>query len=148
VEIRKEHDALTEEKAGLEALLASDDAAVDRLPAWERGNVRQTFSKETALGARRTQFADAPDIDLDLEQALIEKEPITVVMLRKGLDPWHEGSPSWPVAAAVQGRRQGRLVFHAEHHQTRFIVAHRRARPSRWASTSCPAGVGMASRSA
>ncbi len=84
MEIRKEFDGLTGEKAEIESLLASD-AKQWQTVAWEVGNVRKTFSKETALGARRTKFAQAPVADLAaIEQAMIEKEPITVVISEKG----------------------------------------------------------------
>src|SRR5690606_12487909 len=75
---------LTGEKAEIEALLGSD-AKQWQTVAWEIGNVRKTFSKETELGARRTTFAEAPVADLAaIEQAMIEKEPITVVISEKG----------------------------------------------------------------
>ncbi|MDP2122020.1 MAG: DNA topoisomerase IV subunit A [Hoeflea sp.] len=84
MEIRKEFDGLTGEKAEIEALLASD-AKQWQTVAWEVGNVRKMFSKETELGARRTTFAEAPVADLAaIEQAMIEKEPITVVISDKG----------------------------------------------------------------
>ncbi|WP_394689924.1 DNA topoisomerase IV subunit A [Hoeflea sp.] len=84
LEIRKEFDGLTAEKAEIESLLASE-AKQWQTVAWEVGNVRQTFSKETELGARRTAFAEAPVADLAaIEQAMIEKEPITVVISEKG----------------------------------------------------------------
>ncbi len=83
LEIRKEFDALSKEKAEIEELLGSESkqwAAV----AWEIGDVRKTFSKETALGKRRTTFADAPVADVEaIQQAMIEKEPITVVISEK-----------------------------------------------------------------
>src|SRR5690606_2007501 len=42
-------------------------------------------AKATAIGRRRTQFALAPDTDLEaIQQAMIEKEPVTVVMSEKG----------------------------------------------------------------
>jgi len=84
LEIRKEFDGLTEEKAGIEELLASESKQWSTV-AWEIGNVRKTFSKETELGRRRTHFADAPVADLEaIQQAMIEKEPITVVISEKG----------------------------------------------------------------
>ena len=47
--------------------------------------VRDTFGPKTPLGKRRTQFADAPEHDLAaIEEALIEREPITVVVSDKG----------------------------------------------------------------
>ncbi|MAY63775.1 MAG: DNA topoisomerase IV subunit A [Rhizobiales bacterium] len=83
LEIRKEFDNLSKEKAEIEELLGSEPkqwAAV----AWEIGDVRKTFSKETELGRRRTTFADAPVADVEaIQQAMIEKEPITVVISEK-----------------------------------------------------------------
>jgi topoisomerase-4 subunit A len=83
VEIRREHEALTREQKGLEGLLASDDEQWARI-AGEIREVKERFSKKTDLGRRRTDFAEAPEIDADLEQALIDKEPITVVCSEKG----------------------------------------------------------------
>ena len=45
---------------------------------------REAYSKKTALGRRRSTFADAPVIEVDLDQAMIEKEPITVILSEKG----------------------------------------------------------------
>ena len=45
---------------------------------------REAYSKKTELGRRRSTFADAPAIEVDLEQAMIEKEPITVILSEKG----------------------------------------------------------------
>ncbi|QRM54935.1 DNA topoisomerase IV subunit A [Sinorhizobium sp. BG8] len=83
-EIRKEFDALTQEKADIEALLASDDKQWQTV-AWEIGEVKKKFAKATELGRRRTQFAEAPQADEEaIQQAMIEKEPITVVVSEKG----------------------------------------------------------------
>jgi topoisomerase-4 subunit A len=83
-EIRKEFDALTEEKKQIEALLASDAKQWQTI-AWEIGKVREKFGPETELGKRRTTFADAPEHDLtDIHHAMIEKEPITVIVSEKG----------------------------------------------------------------
>ena len=83
-EIRKEFDGLTEEKAGIEALLASEDHQWKTV-AWEIGEVKKTFAKDTELGARRTDFAEAIEIDLEaVQQAMIEKEPVTIVVSDKG----------------------------------------------------------------
>ena len=60
MEIRKEHDALTEEQGQIEALLASEDKQWKTVE-WEIKEVRKTFGPDTPLGKRRTDFADAPD---------------------------------------------------------------------------------------
>ncbi len=83
MEIRTEHDALTKEQTALNELLASDDrqwaSISDDIKA-----MKERFSKKTPLGRRRTDFAEAPEIDVDLDQAMIEKEPVTVVCSEKG----------------------------------------------------------------
>lgn len=85
-EIRKEFEKLSEEKEGIEALLAST-ARQWKTVRWEVAKVRQTFDpeKNQALGKRRTTFAEAPEHDLEeVHEALIEREPITVVLSEKG----------------------------------------------------------------
>ncbi|QGG90076.1 DNA topoisomerase IV subunit A [Agrobacterium sp. MA01] len=83
-EIRKEHDALSAEKAEIESLLASTDKQWQTV-AWEIGEVKKKYAKATELGRRRTVFSDAPDADVEaIQQAMIEKEPITVVISEKG----------------------------------------------------------------
>ncbi|WP_313615374.1 DNA topoisomerase IV subunit A [Agrobacterium sp.] len=84
IEIRTEFDALTKEKADIEALLASDDKQW-QVVSFEIGEVKKKYAKATELGRRRTQFADAPDADIEaIQQAMIEKEPVTVVISEKG----------------------------------------------------------------
>ncbi|NRF08198.1 DNA topoisomerase IV subunit A [Agrobacterium pusense] len=83
-EIRKEFNELTNEKAEIEALIASDDKQWQTI-AWEIGEVKKKYAKATELGRRRTQFADAPDADIEaIQQAMIEKEPVTIVISQKG----------------------------------------------------------------
>src|SRR5690606_31989954 len=62
-EIRREHDSLSSEKAGIEKLLASDSLQW-RTVRWEVEEVRRKFGPETELGRRRTTFAAAPTIDV------------------------------------------------------------------------------------
>ncbi|CUX51039.1 MULTISPECIES: DNA topoisomerase IV subunit A [Agrobacterium] len=84
IEIRKEHDELSSEKAEIEALLASDEKQWQTV-AWEIGEVKKKYAKATEIGRRRTQFADAPDADIEaIQQAMIEKEPVTIVISQKG----------------------------------------------------------------
>jgi topoisomerase-4 subunit A len=83
IEIKAEHDKLSKERRELKQLLKSDELQWERI-ATEVKEVRQRYGKSTALGRRRTSFADAPAVDVDLDQVLIEKEPITVVLSDKG----------------------------------------------------------------
>lgn len=83
-EIRTEFDGLTKEKAEIEALLASEPKQWQTI-AWQIGEVKKKFAKATDIGRRRSQFSDAPETDLEaIQQAMIEKEPVTVVISEKG----------------------------------------------------------------
>jgi topoisomerase-4 subunit A len=84
MEIRTEDKDLRAELKGIKSLLTSEDEQWKRV-ADEIRKVRETFGPKTPLGKRRTQFADAPEHDLAaIEEALVEREPITVVMSEKG----------------------------------------------------------------
>src|SRR6185295_5243010 len=84
IEIRKEFDALKAEKADLKALLKSEERQW-KCVAYEISEVKRAFGPDTKLGKRRTGFADAPEIDLDeMQEAMIEREPVTVVLSEKG----------------------------------------------------------------
>jgi topoisomerase-4 subunit A len=84
MELRKEHADLTTEKGHLEALLASDKRQWGAITT-EIAELKKAYGKDTPLGARRTEFADAPDADMAaVETAFIEREPITVILSEKG----------------------------------------------------------------
>jgi topoisomerase-4 subunit A len=83
VEIKAEHDKLSKERRDLKSLLKSDDLQWERITD-EVKATREAYSKKTELGRRRSTFADAPAIEVDLDQAMIEKEPITVILSEKG----------------------------------------------------------------
>jgi topoisomerase-4 subunit A len=84
MELKREHNQLTEEKGSIEKLLGSE-AAQWKTVSWEIREVRKAFGPETALGRRRTAFADAPvTSDIDFAEALVEREPITVLVSEKG----------------------------------------------------------------
>jgi topoisomerase-4 subunit A len=83
VEIKAEHDKLSKERRELKQLLKSDELQWERISEEVRAT-RERYSKKTELGRRRTTFADAPEIDIDLDAALVEKEPITVILSDKG----------------------------------------------------------------
>jgi len=84
IEIRTEFDALTTEKNGLELLLGSDRRQWGAITV-QVEDLKTAYGKDTPLGARRTQFASAPQTDLaDIETAMIEREPVTIVLSEKG----------------------------------------------------------------
>lgn len=83
-EIRKEFAALEAEKIEIEGLLGSEEQQWQTV-ATEIRKVRKDYSKDTKLGARRTLFEKAVEVDDSaIYEAMIEKEPITVVLSQKG----------------------------------------------------------------
>ena len=113
MEIRREHDALTDELAQLENLLASDGAQWQRVSD-EIREVRRRFGKDTPLGRRRTDFADAPEIDFDISTTMIEREPITVVCSEKGWIRALKGHLEDTSGLSFKDGDRARFVFHAE----------------------------------
>jgi len=84
MQLKTELDELTKEKEQVEGLLASE-ATQWKTIAWDIRQVKKTFGPETAIGKRRTDFADMPETtDIDLTQAMVEREPVTVVISKKG----------------------------------------------------------------
>jgi len=84
IEIKQEDKELRVERKSLKALIGSEKEQWNRV-ADEIREVRANFSTKTPLGKRRTIFAEAPEHDLAaIEQALVEREPITVIVSEKG----------------------------------------------------------------
>jgi topoisomerase-4 subunit A len=84
MEIRKEDKDLRAEKKSLEDLIRSEKNQWKTV-ADEIRKVRAAFGPKTPLGKRRTDFAQAPEHDeAEIEAAMVEREPITVVVSEKG----------------------------------------------------------------
>ena len=83
VEIKAEHDKLSKERRELKQLLKSEELQWERISD-EVKATRERYSKKTELGRRRSSFAEAPEIAVDLDEVLTEKEPITVILSEKG----------------------------------------------------------------
>lgn len=84
LELRKEHDALLVEKGQIEALLASDRRQWGVITK-EINDLKKAYGRDNPLGPRRTTLGEIPDTgDIDLDAALIEREPITVILSEKG----------------------------------------------------------------
>ena len=114
IEIRKEEADLQEEKAGIEALLASEETQWKTV-AWEIGQTKKKFGKDTDLGARRTTFAEPVEIDMEaVAEAMIEREPVTVVVSEKGWIRALKGhAADFDVLTFKEGDRL-KTAFHAQ----------------------------------
>ncbi len=83
MELRRERDGLAEERGGLDALLASDQRQRTRMKK-DLGKLLERYGPQTLLGKRRTTISEAaPAADIPLE-AMIEREPITVILSQRG----------------------------------------------------------------
>ncbi|WP_304614125.1 DNA topoisomerase IV subunit A [Paracoccus sp. (in: a-proteobacteria)] len=83
IELRAERDALLTEREGLQAMLDSEAAQWARI-ADQLKEVRNLFGKSRPEGQRRTTISEATEMPvIDLE-AMIEREPVTVVLSKMG----------------------------------------------------------------
>ncbi len=91
IELRQEHKQLSEEKGHLEALLASDKKQWGEITK-QIGELKKAYPKFLKDGVtkhpkwcRRTDFATPNEVNLDdVATAMIEREPITVILSEKG----------------------------------------------------------------
>ena len=115
MQLRKEHDALMKEKAEVETLLA-DEVRQWKTIAGQIRDLRKTYGPETPLGRRRSRFAEAP-ASADVERAsaaLVEREPITVVVSEKGWIRALKGHVTDLAGLAFKGDDKLRASFLAE----------------------------------
>ncbi len=114
MELKREFEALSLEKSEVEALLGSPDKQWKVVAAQIR-DVKKSFSQDTALGKRRSVFADAPDVgDIDLTEAMVEREPLTVVLSKKGWIRALKGHVSDLTSVQFKGDDELALSFHTE----------------------------------
>ena len=83
MELKREQEALEKEKADLEQLLGSDARQRTRMKR-DLARMIERYGLQTTLGARRTAIEEAgPTREIPLE-AMIEREPITVILSQRG----------------------------------------------------------------
>ncbi len=113
MELIAERDALMKERAGLADLLDSDRLQWKQIGV-ELEAVRKQFGKGTKLGDRRTAFVEAGEVAEVPFEAMIEREPITVICSKMG---WIRSMKGHVDLATEQKFKDGdgpRFAFHAE----------------------------------
>lgn len=115
MEIRKEHDALVRERDGLEKLIKSEARQWTAIGK-QIAEVKDMFGPKTPLGKRRTEIGRAPvaAVAAELDEALTEREPVTVVCSAKG---WIRAMKGHGLAAADFKYKEGdsgRFVIEAQ----------------------------------
>ena len=113
MELQAERDRLMEERADLDDLLSEEGLQWARI-ADELREVRTKFGAKSEGGARRTIFAEAGEVEDVPIEAMIEKEPITVVCSQMG---WIRAMKGHVDLGAEMKFRDGdgpRFAFHAQ----------------------------------
>ncbi|HEU5048366.1 MAG TPA: DNA topoisomerase IV subunit A [Rickettsiales bacterium] len=83
IEIRQENDNLLKEQEELNEIANSDEKRA-KVIAKEIKEIKKAFGEATEIGRRRTEFADAPAVSVISIEALVEKEPITIICSKMG----------------------------------------------------------------
>ncbi len=141
MELQAERDRLMEERANLDDLLAEEDLQWNKI-AEELREVRGKFGAKVEGGARRTMFAEAGEVeDVPLE-AMIEKEPITVVCSQMG---WIRAMKGHVDLSSEMKFRDGdgpRFAFHAQT-TDKLLILGSQGRVYTLAANGLPGGRGL-----
>ncbi|NHM20307.1 DNA topoisomerase IV subunit A [Tritonibacter mobilis] len=141
IELTRERDALREERAGLADLLDNEDLQWKKITEQLRETKKQ-FGKDYEGGSRRTQFAEAGEVeDVPLE-AMIDREPITVVCSQMGWIRAMTGHIDLNRELKFKDGDGPRFIFHAET-TDRLLVFGSNGRFYTLSAANLPGGRGM-----
>jgi topoisomerase-4 subunit A len=113
MELIAERDALQKERAGLVGLLESDAKQWKQIGR-DLDEVRKNFGKNTKLGARRSTFAEAGEAEEITLEAMIDREPITVICSQMGWIRALKGHVDLGLEQKFKDGDTARFAFHAE----------------------------------
>ncbi|MBL4918411.1 DNA topoisomerase IV subunit A [Szabonella alba] len=113
MELIAERDALMKERAALDDLLADPRLQWKRIGA-DLADVQKTFGNSWDKGRRRTTFAEAGVVEDVPFEAMIEREPITVICSKMGWIRAMKGHVPLDTEAKFKDGDEGRFLFHAE----------------------------------
>ncbi|MDD9739752.1 MAG: DNA topoisomerase IV subunit A [Marinovum algicola] len=136
-----ERDALMEERAGLEDLLENEGLQWDRISD-QLKTAKKTFGKDYAGGVRRTAFAEAGQIEEVPLEAMIDREPITVVCSQMGWIRAMTGHIDLNRELKFKDGDGPRFIFHAET-TDRLLVFGSNGRFYTVSAANLPGGRGM-----
>ncbi|MCP3972029.1 MAG: DNA topoisomerase IV subunit A [Rhodobacteraceae bacterium] len=141
LELLREQSKLMEERAAIEDLLESDTLQWDRIAEQIR-EVKKQFGKDYEGGARRTRFAEAGEVEEVPLEAMIEREPISVVCSKMGWIRAMKGHIPLDQELKFKDGDEGRFVFHAET-TDRLVLFGANGRFFTISAASLPGGRGM-----
>ncbi len=141
IELVRERDALMEERAGLEDLLADEGLQWQGISE-QLKETKKTFGKDYEGGARRTRLEEAGEVeDVPLE-AMIDREPITVVCSQMGWIRAMTGHIDLNRELKFKDGDGPRFIFHAET-TDRLLIFASNGRFYTVSAASLPGGRGM-----
>ncbi len=141
MELVAERDKLMEERAGLEDLLASEELQWKTISG-ELREVKKAFTKGLDRGARLTSFAEAGEVEEVPLEAMIEREPITVVCSQMGWIRAMKGHIDLNSELKFKDGDGPRFIFHAET-TDRLLVFGSNGRFYTLSAANLPGGRGM-----
>ncbi len=141
MELRRERDDLIQERAGLEDLLGSE-ALQWKAIGKELADVQKKFGKGTEFGKRRTDFAEAVEVAEVPIEAMIDREPITVILSKMGWVRAMKGHQPLDAEVKFKDGDAGRFVLHAET-TDRILIAGANGRFYTVLGANLPGGRGM-----
>ncbi|SEN72955.1 DNA topoisomerase IV subunit A [Pseudorhodobacter antarcticus] len=141
MELIAERDALMLERAGLDDLLADPKLQWKRITSDLR-DVQKTFGNSWEKGTRRTTFAEAGEVEDVPFDAMIEREPITVICSKMGWIRAMKGHAAAGTEAKFKDGDEGRFQFHAET-TDRIILVGSNGRFYTLLGANLPGGRGM-----
>jgi len=112
IEIRKEHKTLSAEQADLKDLMKKEKRRW-KVIADQIQEVKKSFGPKTEIGRRRTELGDVPlEVVIPLE-AVVEREPVTVLCSAKGWVRAMKGHLEDVSDAKYKEGDRARFVVHA-----------------------------------
>ncbi|WP_171177901.1 DNA topoisomerase IV subunit A [Ruegeria sp. HKCCD8929] len=141
MELVRERDALMVERANLEDLLADEGLQWAKI-AEQLKETRKTFGKNYEGGARRTRFAEAGEVEEVPLEAMIDREPITVVCSQMGWIRAMTGHIDLTRELKFKDGDGPRFIFHAET-TDRLLVFASNGRFYTVSAANLPGGRGM-----
>jgi topoisomerase-4 subunit A len=141
MELLREQEALMEERAGLEDLLESPSLQWSSIAEQLRATKKQ-FGKDWQGGARRTLIEEAAEIEDVPIEAMIDREPITVVCSQMGWVRAMTGHIDLDRELKFKDGDGARFIFHAET-TDRLLVFGSNGRFYTVSASNLPGGRGM-----
>ncbi len=141
IELLREQSELIEERDGLVALLDSEERQWDTI-ADQLKEAKKTFGKDYLGGMRRTLIEEAAEVEEVPLEAMIDREPITVVCSQMGWVRAMTGHIDLTRELKFKDGDAPRFMFHAET-TDRLLVFGSNGRFYTLAASNLPGGRGM-----